>query len=1554
MANNTINANLEVTDTGGTVKQRIKDMQGLNAETEKLNKHKSAAAYKAESMDYGVARAISGSGTGAAGRDFAKQAQGLSGLVHVYATFAANLFAVSAAFRALSDAADTTNMIKGMDQLGAQTGRSLGTIAKSLQLASDGAISMRDALEATTKGAAAGLSGKQMLQMAEVAKKASQALGINMPEALSRLSRGVAKLEPELLDELGIYTKLEKANQDYARSIGKTVTQLTDFEKRQAFANAVLKEGIDKFSSINIDVNPYDKLLASLKNVAQSGLEVVNNLLGPLVTLLAANPTGLGIVLAGIGTMLLKQAIPALGQFRKSIAATAEESRLNFAKIYHEQQRSLGDLAGDAANNAEAAYRASSDVRKQVDALKASANIAWDSSKKKWSELASKNPFELTSAEIRSLEDRAKTLAKTNAAEAAALKEHVNKMKALRSGAGAVGDVAQASVEAGTTGVFTTPRQNEILYNRQLQQASADAIKTRVAETQSIYGARAAFASLGSELNKAKAGMLEVQVGTDALGNAIMAKVPAIGSFKAAFIGVGSALEIIGTKIAKTLEVLGPYAMAIGIAIEAFSLLNDWLSKSKRELDAFNKATETSKDAVDNVTRTLDQLAKKDPISRSTISGIFALSNAMMELRDATDASIYTQEKFKASLSGHWWDRAKENILSLFGKDTNTQLAETLAASVDSAMKIFTESGQSKEAAAAFKKALGIESLDAESVVKAFKENKNAVTDYQKAQTELTNKLTATSGRLQTFKSATEQGTKAYQEFIQATANTNPLFKVGATLEDVVFSMEAVTKDGLKGINAAFDDLVKNPEKFALFGQQFAQQFVDMRKEFTTTFAAYERYNKGIEALDKEKDTIQAKIKVSEKYAANNPQQSRQEIALAQQELKDVDLKKASLRAPDTKVFEDAKNLFLSGIDKAAAKSNEIIVTALGQAAEKAALTIAQAKLGDLTGERAAVETTRLKIQELNIQMRAIDVNIGLIKANEELKAVIEESTASAEASRTEGKTEVQKALDKSALIAATAFKNILQSGGSLKNLPDLVDKDANTLLKLRAAGINRQVGQQEAAKTELKGNESATVIEGARAKLQGELQDKEKIQAINDAITQQEIVRLGAINAVINAATIETLQTQALLENTILENKQLLEQRGYINAIHNAIEAGQENEVKKQTKLLELVSERQKSERDNKGIQDRLKLYDMQQAVIKSNREETYKGNELTQRFNDQALANDKSVLDLKVSQNRITDEEAQKQKFALETRAAALDYEKSTLKVQQDRSNELDTINRKIESVKENKGEVERLEAEKKAIESRYSREIELIGVTKTAKDDLIAQDSLLTVHQKGMEEVFKNSFMSMGDALVEFAKTGKLNFQSLIQDMLANLLRFELQYQMSAMYKGMNSGGGGFLGMAKDFLGIGGPNVNTGSGWTAADAIQAKGGVWDMGVQKFAKGGSFTNQIITDPTLFKFDSGTGLMGEAGPEAIMPLKRDGSGNLGVANHSGGSKVDVVVNNYSNEKATTNETVDSRGNRKIEVIVGDMVADQIGRAGSNAQQAMTMNYGTRPSLVRR
>ncbi|WP_444455634.1 phage tail tape measure protein [Rhodobacter capsulatus] len=69
-------------------------------------------------------------------------------------------------------------------------------------------------------------------------------------------------------------------------------------------------------------------------------------------------------------------------------------------------------------------------------------------------------------------------------------------------------------------------------------------------------------------------------------------------------------------------------------------------------------------------------------------------------------------------------------------------------------------------------------------------------------------------------------------------------------------------------------------------------------------------------------------------------------------------------------------------------------------------------------------------------------------------------------------------------------------------------------------------------------------------------------------------------------------------------------------------------------------------------------------------------------------------------------------------------------------------------------------------------------------------------------------------------------------------------------------------------------------------------AKGGAFSQGrVMPFAKGG-----VVSSPTNFAMRGATGLMGEAGPEAIMPLARGADGRLGVQ-AAGGRVVNVVMN---------------------------------------------------------
>jgi lambda family phage tail tape measure protein len=165
--------------------------------------------------------------------------------------------------------------------------------------------------------------------------------------------------------------------------------------------------------------------------------------------------------------------------------------------------------------------------------------------------------------------------------------------------------------------------------------------------------------------------------------------------------------------------------------------------------------------------------------------------------------------------------------------------------------------------------------------------------------------------------------------------------------------------------------------------------------------------------------------------------------------------------------------------------------------------------------------------------------------------------------------------------------------------------------------------------------------------------------------------------------------------------------------------------------------------------------------------------------------------------------------------------------------------------------------------------------------------------------------NFFQSLADMFLEMAA-----------QMIAKMITMAILNQVLGVLPGF-SGGGGFGG--------GYFNPITGKGAAGPNFGFANGGVFAQnGIQPFAKGG-----IVNSPTLFKFAKGgamsTGLMGEAGPEAIMPLRRGSDGKLGVMSTGGGGGVTNVTVN-----------VDASGTKTQ----GDSPkSEQLGRAVSQAVQ---------------
>ncbi|WP_158891874.1 MULTISPECIES: phage tail tape measure protein [unclassified Pseudomonas] len=136
---------------------------------------------------------------------------------------------------------------------------------------------------------------------------------------------------------------------------------------------------------------------------------------------------------------------------------------------------------------------------------------------------------------------------------------------------------------------------------------------------------------------------------------------------------------------------------------------------------------------------------------------------------------------------------------------------------------------------------------------------------------------------------------------------------------------------------------------------------------------------------------------------------------------------------------------------------------------------------------------------------------------------------------------------------------------------------------------------------------------------------------------------------------------------------------------------------------------------------------------------------------------------------------------------------------------------------------------------------------------------------------KSLFQNAFNGAEDALTNFVKTGKLDFKGLADSIITDLIRIQAREALVAAISAAR-------------------NSETGQSFMSLfSKTQAMGGAWSGGVQMFANGGAFTNQVVSAPTAFAHAGGLGLMGEAGPEAIMPLTRTADGSLGVKALAGG-----------------------------------------------------------------
>lgn len=143
---------------------------------------------------------------------------------------------------------------------------------------------------------------------------------------------------------------------------------------------------------------------------------------------------------------------------------------------------------------------------------------------------------------------------------------------------------------------------------------------------------------------------------------------------------------------------------------------------------------------------------------------------------------------------------------------------------------------------------------------------------------------------------------------------------------------------------------------------------------------------------------------------------------------------------------------------------------------------------------------------------------------------------------------------------------------------------------------------------------------------------------------------------------------------------------------------------------------------------------------------------------------------------------------------------------------------------------------------------------------------------------EQLFNTAFSSMGNGLATFCTTGKLNFKSFTSSVLSDMAKILAQATMMKAVKGVGSALG--LGSVLDSL-----------------SFNACGGVYQS-----ADLSRYSGTVVNRPTFFAFAKGAGVMGEAGPEAILPLRRGADGKLGVVAATCGSGMVMFAPQYNIE----------------------------------------------------
>jgi len=457
-----------------------------------------------------------------------------------------------------------------------------------------------------------------------------------------------------------------------------------------------------------------------------------------------------------------------------------------------------------------------------------------------------------------------------------------------------------------------------------------------------------------------------------------------------------------------------------------------------------------------------------------------------------------------------------------------------------------------------------------------------------------------------------------------------------------------------------------------------------------------------------------------------------------------------------------------------------------------------------------------------------------------------EEATAEQIQSAKELEAEFEKT------IQGKGVANSLRDGfSSYKELEDQIRKTTEEVKKIEEEARAQRVenNQVDVIEYEKRSQQIKTIEE----KLQNDLVNLQ-LDGVDRILTERE-----KSNEKIRALAFENGENQREVQNLLILNEEI-----YARKIQEFNEKEEERQRRvDETRRKQLEQQREAQER----------VFEANQAIIESlnfELEALFKTDE--QLFIDEAL-------------RRLSANATAQQREQVEQLARELFREKEALEERNELEEEARAITEKYTS------EIVKLNEEKERLLELYEKELITFETYKKGLEDINKKIGEVEEAQEEANKTFAGaakaglqkyideaadlydvlefltyqSMKTLEDILVNTALTGKFEWKDMVNSMIADLTRLIIQATITRP-------------LAEGLLGLFG------------DGAAFSGGQ----VTAFAKGG-----IVGGPTIFPMANGMGLMGEEGPEAVMPLARTGSGKLGVyvAGDAGGSRNLYTVN---------------------------------------------------------